>query len=235
MRAHSLIPLIFPCLMLQGCGTDFAYKKENFQAQNSMFEKNFNHSSAVVFEAAKKVLTHAGYTIEKQDPKVRGFIAQKQFQEDDTTQILTVSSNVSANAKKGSDIWLVAQETHFETDETTETADLAALTFSIPIPTGSTQTSVKELGKTIDDEEFYGNLFTAIANDLDDAEKKVNAIKEEEYQTAVEDELRALKAKQEAQAMIQKQLQQQAQPQVQQAPPVSLVDSAMPAWGKQQE
>jgi hypothetical protein len=191
-----------PCLLLQGCGVDYAYKNESFQAKESMFEKNFNYPPAVVFEATKKVLARSGYSIEKQDAVVRGLIAQKQFQDGDTTQTITISSNVSPNAVSGSDIWLVAQEIHFETDETTETAAIEALTVSIPIPTGSTQTSVKELGTTVDDEDFYENIFTAIENGLEDAQKRVNAIKGERYEDAVEEEMLHIKAKKDAEKRL---------------------------------
>lgn len=177
----------FPLVLLIGCGPHYAYKDESFDNQ-SIYERSLPNPPEVVFESEKNVLVRAGYIIEKQDNGTHGLVAQKQFQEDDTNKTITISSAVSPNTNNTSSIWLIAQEMHLETDETLQTANIEALTISIPIPTGTMQTSVKSLGKTINDKAFYDGLFDAIARNTKDAELRVSAIKARDYRAAVERE-----------------------------------------------
>lgn len=192
--------------LLVGCGGPrHAYKGENF-SNAGPFERHLNAPPETSFAAMKKIVLRQGYTIEKQEPKDRAFVASKQFQNDAVNIMLTVSGIASGDGRNGTSAWMAAQEAQFVTSEQKHTASMGNFLLSIPVPTGSTRTVSKDRGETITDKEFYDRLFLAIESELPAAQKEIAAAAEDEdarMRAEIEKRLRAemeIKAKLEQEA-----------------------------------
>nr|WP_320012280.1 DUF2242 domain-containing protein [uncultured Desulfobulbus sp.] len=193
--------LLVVSLLLYSCGGNYAYKNVKFENEG-IFERKYDKGPDILFEASKIVFLRSGFNVTKQDRKNFQITAQKQIQDDDLSQMLIADVSISPNSLESSDVWLTAQEVHYEVDTAINTSKIEALTIGIPIPTGTSSTSVRNLGMTICEKAFYDQIFNEIEKNIVIAESKVKAEKEISYKKLVEQE----KLRQQAEAESKEQL-----------------------------
>ncbi|PZP64455.1 MAG: hypothetical protein DI596_01920 [Azospira oryzae] len=199
MRRKASCAVLLAAVALTACGGPrYAYKQETFETAGP-FERRFFTAPDTVYAAVRRVVLRQGYMLEREEAQGRAFVASKQFQDDDTNTLITLSTVVSGSSANAA-AWIAGQEVQFKIKKVRHTTEVKLPLFlgAVPIPTGSTQSLSKDRGETITDRDFYERIFRAV-------EKEIPRV-EEEHRISREDEDRRLKEEIERRLRIEREV-----------------------------
>lgn len=154
----TVLIFLIAVMAVSGCATD-AYKNV-FNNENSPNIKTFAASVDNCYLATKRAVLSQNFRIEKEDAQVKSFTAAKYFEDGKDSIVLTINANVIAAGKDKSTIYVSAVQHVEKVRVKTDRALLGLL------PVGSEATKVKQEERTLEEEDFYNKLFTAVDKEL---------------------------------------------------------------------
>lgn len=154
----TVLIFLIAVMAVSGCATD-AYKNV-FNNEKSPNIKTFAASVDDCYLATKRVVLSQNFRIEKEDAQAKSFTSAKYFEDGKDSIVLTINANVIAAGKDKSTIYVSAVQHVEKVRVKTDRALLGLL------PVGSEATKVKQEERTLEEEDFYNKLFTALDKEL---------------------------------------------------------------------
>jgi hypothetical protein len=151
-------------LFIAGCGTGKVYR-EIMKDKPSYNSREFSVSPDILYQAVMRIIYSKNFIVEKENQKDGFILAKRYFQKGKRNVILALQAKILPYADNKSLLYLNA----FQTTERLYVADRTRFfMFIIPLPGGGGKeaTKVKEGEKIIEDKKFYGELFSAIENEI---------------------------------------------------------------------
>lgn len=147
--------------VIAGCGGAHVHKGEKFEL-DSQFRKQFDASTDVSCESAKRALLSQGYTLDDNFPD--SIKAHKEFQPEDETMTVLEFSVVCMPNVRGTMLYANAVESIYQLKKTSESVGVGVSSVgSIKLPWGKQVDSlVKTSGATIDHKKFYKRFFNLV-------------------------------------------------------------------------
>lgn len=164
----TLIMTLFA--VIAGCSGAHVHKHEKFR-MDSQFRKQFDASTEVSCEGARRALLSQGYVLDDSLPD--SIKAHKEFQrKDETMTVLEFSVMCMSNAG-GTMLYANAVESIYELKKTSDSVGVGVSSVgSIKLPWGKQVDSlVKTSGATIDNKKFYKRFFTLVEDLIEETKR----------------------------------------------------------------
>lgn len=157
------------CLVLAACGGERVYHEDEDFAADKRHRHEFAVSNETACEAARHALIGQGYVVARNDEtREIVLVGQKEFKEKEKRHATLQIQVVCGNKTKGSVLYAVAVENHFDVAQNKESKSFGVPIVS-PISISSStdsQSQLKLSGETVDDDDFYKAFFKAVEREL---------------------------------------------------------------------
>ena len=190
MRRLSIFIMVI-AFLISGCSTASVYK-EVLKQKTPYNMREFSISEDILYQATIRTMYSKNFIIEKEDKEKGLILAKRVFQRGRRTIDLLLQARVISIEADKSTLYLNAIQTTLRTCITDRTRFFLWL---IPLPGGGGKeaTEIKEDARTIEDRQFYQQLFSLIEKEIEVLEMNIdweeNIESKEVNQTELDDQV----------------------------------------------
>jgi hypothetical protein len=191
-------------IALGACAEKTLYDAEQFSTDTK--DKHiFEASPHALLRAFRNAVLQNQYVIQEEEDSNKNRIKALKVNPLDDNQYAGLSIEASAGhlSDTNSILRIVAHESQYEVTKNTETTEIGAFVFTIPLPTGQKQTVTETRKETVKKKDFYEKLYAAVTKELPEAKLEVKFEQADQYRTEQDKARMQERAKLEAQLEIQ--------------------------------